>query len=201
MTHTAIARPVVVTAAPRPAPPARSSKAPDRPADRLSWLWLAVGLALLPFSTVHAELPLAAWLAPIFVMRFARTQPMRLGIPVVVVVGGVAMAYAWRDMFSFPIGSIIGLTYGLAFSLAYALDRLLSPRLRGVTDTRFPACSHGGRLDNVDLWHSRHVRLARLHPGRRPAAAPARVSHGHLGPHLPHSLVGASGQRSLGARF
>jgi hypothetical protein len=29
----------------------------------------------LPFSAVHAELPLAAWLAPIFVLRFARTQP------------------------------------------------------------------------------------------------------------------------------
>jgi apolipoprotein N-acyltransferase len=60
---------------------------------------------------------------------------MRLGIPVVAVVSGMAMAFAWRDMFSFPIGSIIGLTYGLAFWLAYALDRLLSPRLRGVART------------------------------------------------------------------
>ena len=135
MTHTAIARPVVVTAGPRRAPPARASRALDRSADRLAWLWLAIGLALLPFSTVHAELPLAAWLAPIFVMRFARTQPVRLGILLVVIVSGAAMAFAWRDMFSFPIGSIIGLTYGLAFSLAYALDRLLSPRLRGVART------------------------------------------------------------------
>src|SRR6266511_6445513 len=136
MTHTAIARRVVVTAAPRPAPPARSSKAPDRPADRLSWLWLAVGLALLPFSTVHAELPLAAWLAPIFVMRFARTQSIRLGLPIVILVSGAALALAWRDFFpGTPFGPDIGFGYGLAFSIAYIVDLLLSQRLSGVART------------------------------------------------------------------
>ena len=64
-----------------------------------SWLWLAFGLALLPFSTVHVEFPLAAWLAPIFIMRFARTQSIRLGLPVVVLVSGAALAFAWRDFF------------------------------------------------------------------------------------------------------
>lgn len=53
------------------------------PVDRLSWLWLAIAVALLPFSTVHAELPLAAWFAPIFVLRFAHTQSIRVGAPVI----------------------------------------------------------------------------------------------------------------------
>ena len=76
--------------------------------DRLSWLWLAVGLALLPFSTVHAELPLAAWLAPIVILRFARTQSMRLGLPVVVLVSGAALAFAWRDFFpGIPLGRLL----------------------------------------------------------------------------------------------
>jgi apolipoprotein N-acyltransferase len=135
MAHTTLARPGPAAASARaalqPEPPARS----DRPADRLAWLWLAFGLALLPFSTVHAELPLAAWLAPIFVLRFARTQRMRIGLPVVVLVSGAALAFAWRDMFPFPIGSIIGLTYGLAFSLGYVADRVLSVRLSGIART------------------------------------------------------------------
>ena len=113
----------------------RSRSHPRRQSDRLSWLWLVAGLALLPFTTVHAELPLAAWLAPIFVLRFARTQSVRLAIPVVVLVSGAAMAFAWRDMFSFPIGPIIGLAYGLAFSLGYVADRALSMRLSGLART------------------------------------------------------------------
>jgi apolipoprotein N-acyltransferase len=90
---------------------------------------------LLPFSTVHAALPLAAWLAPIFVLRFVRTQSIRLGLPVVVLISAAALAFAWRDMFAFPIGSTIGLVYGVAFSLGYVADRLLSARLSGFART------------------------------------------------------------------
>jgi apolipoprotein N-acyltransferase len=77
-----------------------TSATATRPVDKLSWLWLAVGLALLPFSTVHTELPLVAWLAPIFVLRFVRTQSIRVGLPVVVLMSGTALALAWRDCFS-----------------------------------------------------------------------------------------------------
>ena len=73
--------------------------AATRPLDRLSWLWLAAGVALLPFTTVHAELPLAAWLAPVFILRFTRTQSVRVGLPVVVLLSGAAIAFAWRDFF------------------------------------------------------------------------------------------------------
>src|SRR4051812_35860883 len=106
------------------------------PIDRFSWVWLAIGLALLPFSTVHAELPLAAWLAPIFVLRFVRTQPKRIGLPVVVLLSGAAVAFAWREFFpGTPFGPIVGFGYGLAFSLAYVADGLMSPRLRGLPRT------------------------------------------------------------------
>jgi apolipoprotein N-acyltransferase len=131
MTHISLWRPPVTAAAvktPRGADP-------ERPTDHLSWVWLALGLVLLPFSTVHAELPLAAWLGPIFLLRFTRTQSVRLGMPVVLLVSGVALAFAWRDTFPFPIGSSIGLAYGVAFSLAYAADRVLSRRLTGVART------------------------------------------------------------------
>jgi apolipoprotein N-acyltransferase len=132
MSHTGLWRPIVTA---RPTPHTESASDSERPTDHLSWLWLAFGLALLPFSTVHAELPLAAWLGPIFLLRFTRTQSVQLGLPTVLLVSGVALAFAWRDTFPFPIGASIGLAYGVAFSLGYAADRVLSPRLTGLART------------------------------------------------------------------
>ena len=80
MTHSIIARPVAPAAGAHRDSDSSLPAPSDRPTDRFSWLWLVIGLALLPFSTVHAELPLATWLAPIFVLRFVRTQPARVGI-------------------------------------------------------------------------------------------------------------------------
>src|SRR5947209_20062875 len=112
MTHTTIARPVATVSAARPRLEPASPSQSDRPIDRLSWLWLACGLALLPFSTVNAQLPLAAWLAPIFVLRFARTQPGRLGIPAVILVSGAALAPASRHVLPpTPFGAVVCLIF------------------------------------------------------------------------------------------
>ena len=46
------------------------------PRDRLSYLWLALGIVLIAFATVRWTIPLAAWLYPIFLLRFVRTQPL-----------------------------------------------------------------------------------------------------------------------------
>lgn len=42
-------------------------------ADRLAWLWLLSGFLLLPFTFFQTVIPLAAWLAPLFLLRFTRT--------------------------------------------------------------------------------------------------------------------------------
>jgi apolipoprotein N-acyltransferase len=49
--------------------------APDRQADRLAWLWLLLGFVLLSVSAWQTIIPLAAWLAPVFLLRFARRAP------------------------------------------------------------------------------------------------------------------------------
>jgi len=98
---------------------------------------------------------MAAWLAPIFVLRFTRTQSIRVAIPVVLVVSGAALALAWRDFFPGTLfGLVIGFAYGLWFALAYVADRLSSPRLTGVTRTLvFPAA-----VTTLD-WAASHVEL------------------------------------------
>src|SRR2546425_1413762 len=44
--------------------------------DRLSYLWLALGIVLSAFVLPGWTIPLAAWLYPIFLLRFVRTQPL-----------------------------------------------------------------------------------------------------------------------------
>jgi apolipoprotein N-acyltransferase len=114
---------------------ARTRPAGARPLDRRSWLWLALGAALLSFGTIHTDLPLAAWLAPVLLLRFVRTQRASVGVPVVALASAAALALAWRDFFPFPFGPVVGFAYGLAFALAYAADRVIAPRLAGAART------------------------------------------------------------------
>ena len=51
------------------------------PRDRLTYLWLALAIVLMPFAMGSKwMIPLAAWLYPIFLLRFVRTQPLWRGI-------------------------------------------------------------------------------------------------------------------------
>ena len=47
--------------------------------DRLSYLWLALGILLFAFAMPRWTIPLAAWLYPVFLLRFVRTQPLLRG--------------------------------------------------------------------------------------------------------------------------
>ena len=38
-------------------------------------LWLGLALALMTFGTARWTIPLAAWLYPVFLLRFVRTRP------------------------------------------------------------------------------------------------------------------------------
>jgi apolipoprotein N-acyltransferase len=129
-----------IAAPARTAPPAERS----RPADRWSWAWLAVGAVLLPVTSLQTLLPVAAWLAPVFLLRFVRTQRARVGLPVLALVMSLTASVALRGGF-FPVADGVGYVVfvaglGLAGAVPYALDRLLVPRSRGVARVLvFPA--------------------------------------------------------------
>jgi|SRR5205809_494953 len=109
--------------------------------DRLSYLWLALGILLLPFANVRWTIPLAAWLVPIFLLRFVRTQPLLRGILLVLLATVLVLTIELQGFFPLP-GALnylapigFGVGFGVLATLPYLLDRLITPRLGGMPGT------------------------------------------------------------------
>lgn len=98
----------------------------------VAWGCFILGALLLPLATLQTVVPLAAWLAPLLLLRFVRTQPGRVALPLVVIAHQVALAIGLRNgFFPLPTPVLIGmvLIIGALMALGYLADRLLVPRL------------------------------------------------------------------------
>ncbi len=109
------------------------NKTTAQPFDIMPWLWLAVGAIILPFTNFQTVIPITAWLAPIFIMRFTRALKRDIiALPVVVLVYTIAYVVAFRNDYV-PGGTMIvvavALFFGFIYSLGYIFDRILEPRL------------------------------------------------------------------------
>ena len=105
--------------------------------DGLSYLWLALAIVLLPFATVRWTIPLAAWLVPIFLLRFVRTQPLLRGMLLLLLATFLVPVFELQGVVPYP-GVFYYLTvFGLAVVgiLPYLLDRVLARRLGGLLGT------------------------------------------------------------------
>jgi apolipoprotein N-acyltransferase len=105
--------------------------------EKIAWLWLILGGLLLPFTHIQTVFPIAPWIAPVFIIRFLRSQRAVIGIPAVFVVYSAAAAVSLRNGFFDPPPDALFMTaisggYGLILSLAYFIDRLIAPRLTGL---------------------------------------------------------------------
>ena len=103
---------------------------------RLTWLWLLVGFVLLPFTIVQTMIPLAAWLAPIFLLRFARTA-RRASVALSLIFLAQAIGN-WIALRGGEVGNIYLAVFGLILfspfrglvsTLPYAVDRFIGSRL------------------------------------------------------------------------
>ena len=109
--------------------------------DRFSYLWLVIGSVLLMLSTGQFSVSLAAWVAPIFLIRFFRTRRVVVGYFFILLGFYVACAIAWRSIINFFIFEqwipylLLVVVMALNGSLAFLADRLLAPRLKGFTAT------------------------------------------------------------------
>jgi len=112
---------------PRPAEPALVTSH--------SWVWLAIAAALLLVSYGAYNIPLAAWLAPVFMLRFVRRQSFKVGLPVAYVVLIVTFAFQLRGMVPIPGAGyyIFLVVWGIPLLLPYLIDRLIADKLSGLT--------------------------------------------------------------------
>jgi len=104
----------------------------------LSLAMLAVGSLLVGFSMGSWLAPLAAWVGPVFVLRYARDYPARRGYLLVVVATTLAtfigFGGVWSDRGPVMVAALT-IGFGILWSLPYLADRLLSARLAGFAGT------------------------------------------------------------------
>jgi len=108
------------------------------PRDRLTYLWLAVAIVLMPFAMEFKwMIPLTAWLYPIFLLRFVRTQPLWRGILLGYLGSVLVFVLLGPQGGAFPDASyyLVVWGFGIIFILAFLIDRLLAPRLGGILGT------------------------------------------------------------------
>lgn len=120
----------------RPAEMLRSASKPEVPQPR-SWIWLAAAAVLMLFANGADTIALAAWLAPVFMLRFLRTQKSLPGLGVAYVLLSSVFAFQFRGMVPIPgLGYYIFLLVnGVVLVFPFLMDRLLAPRIGGLTGT------------------------------------------------------------------
>ena len=108
------------------------------PSDRWSYLWLVIGTLMLFLWRV----PLVWWLAPVFLLRFVRTQKVRRGFLLFWLSSFLASIPPMYGILNammptpLPVFLIITAVFALTNSgIPYLVDRLLRPRLTGFAAT------------------------------------------------------------------
>ena len=100
----------------------------------LAWLWVLIGFALLPFTAYRDVIPLAAWIAPVFLLRFERVSRGQRSLWLIFAAYTIAGVFDMRGYPAHGVVLLLGLTFfplvrAIRFTLPYVTDRLVSPRL------------------------------------------------------------------------
>jgi apolipoprotein N-acyltransferase len=110
-----------------------------KPNKYLSFLLLLAGTLLVGFSMGRWLAPLAAWIGPVLIMRYARDHRPGRGFLFIILAYSLAFLIGfsanWASQFPLPAVPIIAIFYGFLWSLPFLADRLVSPRLRGFSST------------------------------------------------------------------
>jgi apolipoprotein N-acyltransferase len=105
----------------------------------LSILMLLAGSLLVGFSMGRWLAPLAAWIGPVLIMRYARDHKVGRGYLLVLsamilatIIGFIGI---WLGGPPRPMAPFLAVIYPLLWSLPYLADRLINGRLRGFSST------------------------------------------------------------------
>ena len=97
-----------------------------------AWFWLLLSVAVGLFSTGRWTVAAAAWLAPLFLLRFTRLQRPLPGYLLATLSGFLILITTWWGLQPLPLPVFLGMFAVTApiGALPYLFDRLLAPRLR-----------------------------------------------------------------------
>lgn len=100
-------------------------------------LWLLPALLFQLFANGRNTIAVAAWLAPVFLLRFIRLQPARRGLPVAWLALTIAFVFQFRGMVPLPgvFYLVLAAVYGLVELLPFLIHRLVASRIRGFYST------------------------------------------------------------------
>src|SRR5262249_42203560 len=92
---------------------------------------LGLAALFLPFSNGITPMPLAAWLAPVFLLRHVRAQRARVGLPVAFALLAGAALIEFRGMMPGAglAPHLIGAAFAVPAFVPYLFDRWITPRL------------------------------------------------------------------------
>jgi len=98
---------------------------------------LLIATALYLFVNGRWMIPIAAWLAPVFLLRFMRTQRPLVAIPLGLITLSIVNVVVWRGLVPVPGGAYYAIAVGLAAMgfLPFIIDRIFAPRLSGLWAT------------------------------------------------------------------
>lgn len=108
--------------------------------DRLTYLWLIIGAALLLVSNGHWIIPLATWLAPVFLIRFSHTQPKGKGLVLLLAANILGSLFIWQGIIPPVLYLPVSILIGVVYWLPYLADRLLVNRLNSFAATLVFPC-------------------------------------------------------------
>jgi apolipoprotein N-acyltransferase len=110
--------------------------------DKVAVLWLTGTTVSLFAVHTNWDVPLAAWVYPVLLLRYCRLRPARHGILRVgaAVMTGLLFWLTVTGMLFVPIAAATFMLLALMLTVPFALDRLFAPRLSGIWATLlFPA--------------------------------------------------------------
>lgn len=98
---------------------------------------LAAALICASMTVGNVMVPVAAWLAPVFLLRFVRQSLPLPGLGLGALALATGHVIAWYPVLPFQGWMRVAVpgALGLAFFVPYVIDRWLSPRLRGLAAT------------------------------------------------------------------
>jgi apolipoprotein N-acyltransferase len=122
-----------------------TKKTPPTPRDNpLLWICLPLAGVLWFFAGGRYVVGAAAWLAPVFMLRWFRGRPVTVAFPLGVLAAGTATFFAWRGIADVMMPTVFYVLFSAAaaavYLLPYLADRALSRRPGGFASTLiFPA--------------------------------------------------------------